>query len=496
MCKHSTRAWLPWLAFLVAITPVALAGCRFDPSGLRDLVRIYDEKVAFSEPTEAERTVVLSDPGSIIVYHGKACAQSARDGEENPIRVRHEVTMPAFVTRATVFLNGWELAYLSSDHHVSALAAIITNVKYNNNKLTWEAGGILSEEDFDDAYRWCYRYAAVGWAESRIDANVLHDDSSIFTAQPKDMAVAVKSVSGSLPSSSTFSPGQASTALPRGFGFRWADFDEHHVLELGYHQVHHPSVDAAVRWQSDFLFGDDSAFRNYHAGEIVSALGGDGVGVIDPPYAIGPSQRRGSGTGCIVGDGHVVTEEHVVEQVPFEYAIPVLSGWELTYACDDQHVTQVGVWLDGWSYQRPAGANLGTLRYRISSVLRDKHGLPNHFGSHKIKILGLEPIPQAHKPTAVILDPAPGRTFSPGTSVSLRGRAMDAEDGELPAKSVRWYSNRDGFLGTGSHLRTPLSGPSEPCNPEYVEHVITLRVTDSDGNQSSRRVTVRVGRLC
>lgn len=65
----------------------------------------------------------------------------------------------------------------------------------------------------------------------------------------------------------------------------------------------------------------------------------------------------------------------------------MLTGWDLEYGCSDHHVTEMGIWIDEWSYTLgPLG---GTLRYKVSSVLRDKDGDPEHGRTKKIAILGL-----------------------------------------------------------------------------------------------------------
>jgi hypothetical protein len=66
----------------------------------------------------------------------------------------------------------------------------------------------------------------------------------------------------------------------------------------------------------------------------------------------------------------------------------------------------------------------------------------------------------------------------------LLGYAEDPEDGILPDAALSWYSNRDGFLGTGGQVLVTLS---------YGQHVITLRTIDSDGNTATASVNVFVG---
>ena len=60
-----------------------------------------------------------------------------------------------------------------------------------------------------------------------------------------------------------------------------------------------------------------------------------------------------------------------VENVPFLYAIPVLTGWQLEYPCSDHHVETIGVWIKGFSYEKAPGAATGTLFYTIESILTD-----------------------------------------------------------------------------------------------------------------------------
>ena len=99
-------------------------------------------------------------------------------------------------------------------------------------------------------------------------------------------------------------------------------------------------------------------------------------------------------------------------------------------------------------------------------------------------------------PSAQILSPTLPAYFAPGTLVTLQGQGFDPEDGTLPGSSLQWSSDIDGVLGVGTTLQRVLSGPISPCNPEYVAHTITLRVTDSDGHQLSEWIRVNVGGLC
>ncbi|MGB9880903.1 MAG: hypothetical protein ACPLRM_09085, partial [Anaerolineae bacterium] len=87
-------------------------------------------------------------------------------------------------------------------------------------------------------------------------------------------------------------------------------------------------------------------------------------------------------------------------------------------------------------------------------------------------------------PQVDILRPQPGATLAPGYGVLLEGAASDIEDGPIPDDRLRWFSDVDGFLGTGKWVVTVLS-------PGY--HTITLTATDTDGNVTAARVQVYVG---
>ena len=139
-----------------------------------------------------------------------------------------------------------------------------------------------------------------------------------------------------------------------------------------------------VSWNTAAIFKDNDTRRDYAFVEMVSAVGGNDVGVIQPPFSILPS-KGGSNCGAVSGNPPITTEDVVIENVPFEYAIPMLTGWGLEYTCTDHHVKDIGIWIDGWTYSG------GRLQYTLSSVLRDNDGQPND-RSHKVTILGFRPV--------------------------------------------------------------------------------------------------------
>jgi hypothetical protein len=88
-------------------------------------------------------------------------------------------------------------------------------------------------------------------------------------------------------------------------------------------------------------------------------------------------------------------------------------------------------------------------------------------------------------PFVAITNPSDGTLVPEGGLAVLDGAATDLEDGGMPDESLRWTSDVDGVLGTGSSLalNTLSGGP----------HTITLRATDSEGAFAEESVQVIVG---
>jgi hypothetical protein len=150
-----------------------------------------------------------------------------------------------------------------------------------------------------------------------------------------------------------------------------------------------------VSWDPYSIFKDNDTRRDYLFAEIASGMAGADVGVVQPPYAILPADDGpGFFSGCatVGSNGVVVSQDLVIEDIPFQFAIPMLTGWDLEYLCEDHNVKEIGIWIDHWSYQSPGpGAAGGTLRYTVNSILRD-NGNNGFFSNHKITILGLKSI--------------------------------------------------------------------------------------------------------
>ena len=71
-------------------------------------------------------------------------------------------------------------------------------------------------------------------------------------------------------------------------------------------------------------------------------------------------------------DGIVRTQTFRISDLPFDYAVPLLTGWDLSYECEQQQVQRAGIWLHDIHFD----SNSSSLEYKVSSILRDKDGAP------------------------------------------------------------------------------------------------------------------------
>jgi len=402
-----------------------LTSCaRFNPDFvLPDFCELFDDIPTIELP--ANPGVVLEDAGKIMVMHGST--QARVDTAGRIIKIEQSVDIPSYANQATVLLNGWRLGYLGDDQHVLAVSALITKIRLDRRglKLTWNAAGAIRDDDFEESYQFTYHYTVIAWNDTQLNLVVDQGSPDKFCNPdlniPDKSFVTVNNGTTALSSFNVFAlepqfpQGQPIAVLPRGFGFMYAG--DHHLLQLAYNLEHSEvfaekgktynnnrqahtigdlevgtqaplptnasRVDSGfVSWRTDAILKDNSDVREYLFGELVSTLGGSDVRTIQPPFSVLPKKGEGGGT----LEGGVISQDVVIENVPFNYAIPMLTGWEIGYLTDDQHVKDLGIWIDDWSF---AG---GTLSYKLSSILRDNDLFPAHFARHKITILGIRSV--------------------------------------------------------------------------------------------------------
>jgi hypothetical protein len=398
------------------------------------------------EPTEANTpppSTVFEELGSIKVMEGVTRAVSVAG---RLLRVEQSVEIPAYANQATVILNGWQAAYNDSDHHLYDVAAILGRIKViPGQQISWNAIGDLADYDGDETFTWTYRYTIIAWNDANVRAMVDHNDAEQFCKsgeadgddnffQGKNTNENATTALQSFPSflrNGGFASGRQVAVLPRGFVFSWdgpGGGDDHHLLQLAYNlesvapfvrgQDYHkaslvvnPLANAAaekangefVSWKTSVIMKDNSLRRDYSFVEFVSGMGGADVEIIQPEFSILPREDVDSnfpGGGTRAG---LKSLDVVIENLPYLCAVPILTGWEIGYTPPgegDQHVKELGILIDLLRYERAPGSPTGTLRYRVSSIVKDNDEFPDNFFRHKVTILGI-------KPTGVIVPPAP-----------------------------------------------------------------------------------------
>lgn len=423
---HSVQCLMVFFIYYVT------AHCSY--SAPVNICQLFEEAAVtdLTSASDPNMEKVFEDPGIIAVYHGFGCAKSNKSGKQDILRVVQKRDVGRY-TDATVFLNGWHSKYLDDDQNVAALGTIIRNIEKEGEVLKWETVGVLSDDNFDNPYEWCYHFTVVAWNRTRIDLFVDHKDGdceshnpsevNYFFAENKGTSTALSSFPTIL-QNTIFENSKTVTILPRGFGFKWGydSFSDHNLLQIGYNMEHSEIFNEKskhydkgykgtttsgedfsfvntgyVSWETYAIFKDNKGRRNYEFGEMVSELGGNDLGVIQPPFFILPTEDEGFFSGCGTVQGSLRTVEFEIDDIPYEYAIPMLTGWELDYLCDDNDVKEIGMWIDKWSYQKDPAASTGKLHYTLSSVLLDNDGSPDFFFRHKVTVLGIKPLPVSVK---------------------------------------------------------------------------------------------------
>jgi hypothetical protein len=351
-----------------------------------------------------EHTVIFEDPGRIIAVEGSHCGT----GRSAAVRLNGSFLLPAYATRATVFLNGWHMRYGSGDHEVRTIGSSVLNIRTSVSEagrvLSWLMQGQLHDKNSDDGYDFCGHYTLIGWHPRWIDAVV--DDRNANSAVAFDH----DSLDPPEIRNPAFADRARAAILPRGFDLTWMDgatftggtlgvgncFScpmDFNVLQVGY-ALRQPSGFGreAVRWSGNGIIKDDNAEEGSFMFEAwVSALVGDDVSVRRGSLSLVPREDTPPVPPCVApGDGAVVTEQFQVDRLRFDYALPLLTGVELYYPCDDEEVKEIAAWIHDIEYRQPtSGAADGVLSYRLSTVLQDKDNDPAHLFEHKVDVLGL-----------------------------------------------------------------------------------------------------------
>jgi len=154
---HALRYGLLALFFLAIMTLVE--SCAFCPGSSSSICKDF-ENIPLTPLTSQSSQIVFQDPGIVIAIHGTGSAKLTSGKTAKAIKVEQSVDILPFANRATVFLNGWRVNYLTTDHNVLVLGTAILKIRFNlrEHKLTWVAMGLIRDDDGKEGYDWTYRF--------------------------------------------------------------------------------------------------------------------------------------------------------------------------------------------------------------------------------------------------------------------------------------------------------------------------------------------------
>lgn len=430
--KLTTVRRLRLVVNLTLLSALALAFQACTTSGRTPDQFRSAKRVARPPVTTPVKPVSSEDPDRLRVEYDSRCAQA---GPHEAVELDGFMSLPAYATAATVALIGWKFRYIHAQHHISWVSARIEEVSRQGSELRWKALGGIFDDSFDDPFEFCYHYVAVAWNQAALDAtpydnathrNCLHYNSEglggeCFGAH-SDTAL---SVIPSYVRNAGFSGNRSVAVLPRGFVAIFTDSD-HHVLQFGYARGHAERIvqlgtrygvlpipevaslsagssvvnDEFVSWRSLVILKDNDRRRDVAFHEYSSVLGGNDLDVIQPSFVVKPNEESDA-SGCITGGGpRTITHEADIRKAPFDYAIPLLTGWELGVGCRDRDIREIGVWIHDVQYAKgPPGIPVGRLQYKVSTVFRDDSD-DAHYSRYNAHILGFSvPRPATGTPT-------------------------------------------------------------------------------------------------
>jgi hypothetical protein len=416
----SRRSRLRFPILLVALVAAGLQllqACSFSaPEGAlqtpQDMYAVLDAAPYADDATVTGDRWRVIDDAKLKVDHGFRCAGAPRAAGKEYIGVRvfDQATLPTGFD-GTVYLNGWYLEYAKSDHHVLGLGSVIFNIAQNGTELTWDAGGVLSDHKADDAFSWCYRYTVVQWArrpnlpigglpKPYVDVQASHANATgklVFVDQ---------SLGGD--NFHTRTARFKTQARPRarlfnGFGVTFDD-DDHHLLQFGFDLGTPRLKRKRITWTSDVILKDNSD-RTYRAGQLATVLTGESVTQWKPETVLMESGRpeapgflvndleltpADDASACLFNEDSTREYRFRIDNVPYTWAMPMLTGWDLGTPCDDEHVKKIGAWIDDFQWVRNPGDSAGTLTYSVKTIVADKSPDSGLVDGFKVEVLGID----------------------------------------------------------------------------------------------------------
>lgn len=415
--------------FLAVSILIALSACATKP---QDSVNTFpsdqsQSKTPFEQLSFGKtRKIAFEDEGTFLMVEGSECIQ--RDKGPESATMLLFVDMPNYVDSGTVVLNGWDLRYLHRDHEVRSMRADITHSKLVTGSggapiLVFEVAGELSDQNSDDSYEFCIYYTGIGYNSDSFDASIVGDFSGIDTRMLQTENEGAVATLENIWADDTPTEHDTIAVIPRGFDFkfsnkfecelrllpcRWKDSTDHRLRQIAYSLFQigaTPNPNNNPHWVTQTIFKDNNT-RAHWAKTRAALIGGSSVKL--HPDLLALNAKSGKTNNCHKGTNGIVRTETVqLYDLPYDYAVPMLTGWDLNYECSNQHVQRAGIWLHDIHFDPDSNG----LEYKVSSILRDKDGAPGFNSAHRVTVLGLNRLPPP---------PPPIKRSAPDIKIKLR----------------------------------------------------------------------------
>ena len=290
--------------------------------------------------------------------------------------------------------------------------------------LTWDGWGALTDRNWDDDHEICYFYTVIAWNEDLIEAIVDHGPvvtdgmatghvfwNDLLDGDDDSNTTALKTIAGFLHNENflDIAKSQTITILPRAFGFKWDGSNwitgqtDHDFQQAAYSLkrsaplIEHGKIYSSpiqpqlpsqahtlgkgfVSWETQAILKHANFRDDFTAAEAVSAVAGTDVGLIHPPFSIMPrpfltiDKDKDALIECLKAfrgqkpGTEDISIERIIENVPFQHAVPVLLGWDVGFACASDDLKEVGVQIADFDYVINPGDSTGTLHVTLTST--------------------------------------------------------------------------------------------------------------------------------
>ncbi|MBL8498852.1 hypothetical protein ABF87_08405 [Nitrosomonas sp. JL21] len=392
--------WLVLLGILAVLSACASKAQQKKSPDASDRAKAATPFEQLSLKTTARTS--FEDNGRFILMEGTKCVQ--RDSGAEAATVVAWIEMPHYVDNGSIVLNGWDLRYLHQEREVNSMRADITHSKLVKNAgsamLMFEIQGKLDDQNGKEPFEFCVFYTAFGYSSIWFDAAMESDYNGIEAAvQQKKNQGAVTTLENT-GNKGTLKRHDAIAIIPRGFEFRyddafecefrlspckWGDRVDYPLLQMAYSLSQtgvSPSQDGSPHWATQTIFKDNGT-RTHGVKTRAAVIRGSSIKV-RPDFLVLNPRSANAGNCRKNSDGAVRTQTFRIDELPYNYAVPLLTGWDLSYECGQQRVQRAGIWVHDVRFD-PVSQSM---EYKVSSILRDQDGAPSFNATHRVTVLG------------------------------------------------------------------------------------------------------------